>query len=75
VSTSKYHVLVVDDSPMARKMLLKTLKANGHTCEEAEDGAVAVERVRETLVDPGLPQFQVILMDFVMVSGEEKMSG
>jgi CheY-like chemotaxis protein len=54
-------VLVVDDSAMSRKMLLKTLKANGHTCEEAEDGKQAVEKVKADL-----DKFHVILMDFVM---------
>jgi CheY-like chemotaxis protein len=42
-------------------MLLKTLKADGHTCEEAEDGKQAVEKVKADL-----DKFHVILMDFVM---------
>ena len=43
----KYHLLVVDDSAMSRKMMMKTLKGAGHTCEEAEDGAQAVQKVKE----------------------------
>ena len=57
----KYNVLVVDDSAMSRKMLMKTMKAAGHTCEEAEDGQKAVDKVAADA-----DKFHVILMDFVM---------
>ena len=46
-----------------RKMLVKTLKAHGHTSEEAEDGLVAFGMVKEK----GFAAFDAILMDFVMV--------
>ena len=60
-----YHVLVVDDSAMTRKMLLKTLRAKGHTCEEAEDGQIAVEKVKKKLASTGTePLHDVVLMDF-----------
>ena len=58
-------VLVVDDSAMNRKMLCKVMKAAGHTCEEAEDGEVAVRKVREKIEARG-HQYDGILMDFVM---------
>ena len=46
-------------------MLIKTLKAHGHTCEEAEDGLIATRMVKEKgLATP----YDAILMDFVMVS-------
>ena len=41
---------------------MKTLKAIGHTCEEAEDGQMAVDKVKEK----GLDTYDAILMDFVM---------
>ena len=44
-------------------MLMKTLKNEGHTTEEAEDGLLAVGMVK----DKGLTTFDAILMDFVMV--------
>ena len=59
----RYHVLVVDDSALSRKMLIKTLTAIGHTCDEAEDGQMAVNKVKEN----GLTTYNVILMDFIMV--------
>ena len=60
----RYHILVVDDSALSRKMLMNTLKAIGHTCEEAEDGQIAVDKVKER----GLTVYDAILMDFIMVS-------
>jgi CheY-like chemotaxis protein len=60
-----YHVLVVDDSAMSRKMLCKILKKDHHTCEEAEDGAWAVETAQAKLAGGG-GFFDAILMDFVM---------
>ena len=59
-----FHILLVDDSPMSRKMLRRTLIAAGHTCDEAEDGSIAVGMVK----DKGLTTYDAILMDFVMVS-------
>ena len=44
-------------------MLMKTLKNEGHTTDEAEDGQLAVNKVK----DKGLTTFDAILMDFVMV--------
>ena len=44
-------------------MLVKTLKAHGHTSEEAEDGLVAFGMVKEK----GFTVYDAILMDFVMV--------
>ena len=41
----KYHVLVVDDSGLNRKLLCKALRAAGHSCEEAADGLLALNKV------------------------------
>ena len=67
-----YHVLVVDDSVMTRRMLRKTLQAAGCSCEEAEDGLQALQRVQQALATAGAGTgaglgFDAILMDFVMV--------
>ena len=42
---------------------MKTLKAMGHTCEEAEDGQIALNKVKDR---GDLTAFEAILMDFVM---------
>eukprot|EP00977_Amphora_coffeiformis_P024285 scaffold15349_cov89-Amphora_coffeaeformis.AAC.1 len=57
-------VLVVDDAAMNRKLLVRLLQKEGHSCEEAMDGIVAVEKVREA-IDGGRP-FDSILMDYEM---------
>jgi len=44
-------LLVVDDSDLTRKMLCRILKAQGYDYEEAEDGAVAVEKVERNIGD------------------------
>lgn len=41
-------ILVVDDAVSNRKLLCKLLERNGHICEQAEDGKVAVEMVTES---------------------------
>jgi signal transduction histidine kinase/CheY-like chemotaxis protein len=68
-SLSAYDILVVDDSRLNRKMLLRCLRADGHVCSEAADGLEAVMAVREKIDyangGQGRP-FDVILMDFVM---------
>ena len=61
----KWDILVVDDSPLNRKMLIKTLRAAGHTCEEAGNGRECVDMV-QWRVDNGATPYDVILMDFVM---------
>ena len=43
------HVLVVEDSPVARTMLVRLLKAMGCTADEAEDGQQAVDKVQGSL--------------------------
>ena len=64
-----YDILVVDDSHLNRKMLMKFLKKDGHRCTEAEDGLEAIERVKERIDfsngGHGKP-YDAILMDFIM---------
>ena len=60
-----YHLLVVDDSPLNRKMLVRTFKMSGHICDEAEDGLLAVAKVKN-LMESDSKAYSAILMDFVM---------
>jgi signal transduction histidine kinase/ActR/RegA family two-component response regulator len=62
---SFHHLLIVDDSPLNRKMLVKTFRAAGHTCDEAEDGMKAIAKVKEKM-ESASPYYTAILMDFVM---------
>jgi two-component system, sensor histidine kinase len=64
-----FELLVVDDSRLCRKMLQKCLRADGHTCFEAEDGleAIAMVKKRINLANGGNGKpFDAVLMDFVM---------
>ena len=45
----KLRLLVVDDSRMSRKMLCRLLEAEGHKCDEAEDGLIALEIMKQSL--------------------------
>ena len=60
-----YHLLIVDDSPLNRKMLLRTFKMAGHICDEAADGLIAVAKVKE-MMSSDAKAYTAILMDFVM---------
>ena len=57
-------VLVVDDSSLTRKILIKVMLSMGHHCAEAEDGSIAVEMVRK--VQEISQPYDVILMDNVI---------
>ena len=57
-------ILVVDDSDFNRKFLSRLLCNNGHQVTQAEDGLVAVERVKESL-ETDTP-FDTILLDYEM---------
>ena len=62
-----WKILVVDDSAMVRKMTLKLMRSLGHVCDEADDGDVAIEKLRKD------PDFDIILMDNQMprMKGED----
>ena len=57
----RYRLLVVDDSGLSRKMLCKAMRAAGHECDEAGDGLVALNKVKEKLAGSGM--YNAILMD------------
>jgi CheY-like chemotaxis protein len=60
-------VLVVEDNTMNRKMLVKLFNSVGRSVEEARNGQVAVDKVKQRLAE-GRPAYDAILMDFTMVS-------
>jgi CheY-like chemotaxis protein len=57
-------VLVVDDARVNRKLLMRLLQNQGHYCDEAEDGLVAVQLVENAL--KACNPYDTILMDFEM---------
>lgn len=63
-SIEPMRILVVDDSAMNRKLLVRLLQNRGHTCVQAENGELAVEEVRKAMTTK-LP-FHCILCDHEM---------
>ncbi len=59
-----YRVLVVEDSLLCRKMLVRLLGSSGHVCQQAEDGQQALAAVRAALAAG--ERYDAILMDNVM---------
>ena len=57
-------ILVVDDSPFNRKMLVRLMTSRGFDCAQAEDGADAV-RVYQEMTENG-HEIEFMLMDFEM---------
>jgi signal transduction histidine kinase len=63
-------ILVVDDAPSNRKLLVRVLERSGHVCDQAQDGQVAVDMVRRVSEagwgEGGAGQYDMVLMDFEM---------
>ncbi len=61
------HILVVDDSAVARRQLVRVLGRLGHTCLEAEDGQAALDLL------PGAGPLDAVTIDWNMpgMSGRE----
>jgi signal transduction histidine kinase/CheY-like chemotaxis protein len=57
-------ILIVDDSPTNRKLMVRLLGNHGHICDEAEDGKIAVGMADEAMKD-GKP-YDSILLDYEM---------
>lgn len=60
-------ILVVDDNPELRELIMLVLEAEGYTVTGAEDGAVGLTRLRS------LPHPDLVLLDLLMpvVDGRE----
>ena len=54
-----YHILVVDDEEMIRRLIAKYAVYEGHTVEEAGDGMEAIERCRTG-------QYDIMIIDMMM---------
>ena len=66
------NILVVDDAPMNRKLLVRLLESNGHTCGQAENGQDLIDTIRENMV-----RYDCILVDYEMpvMNGPEACKG
>jgi CheY-like chemotaxis protein len=61
VVEDRKRLLVVDDSEMNRKMVIRLMTSLGYTCDEAEDGSIAHKMVVESM--QGGVSYEFVLMD------------
>ena len=59
-------VLVVDDTAFNRRLLCRLLTSLGHAVDEAEDGQLALDRLRADAVPGASEPVDVVLLDIVM---------
>ena len=57
--SDKKKILVIDDEPELRMMIRTRLEANGYEVSEAEDGAIGLQKARNTKPD-------LIILDIMM---------
>jgi len=57
-------ILVVDDAASIRKLLSRLLEKRGRLCDQAEDGKVAVEKVKDSMESGDT--YDVVLLDYEM---------
>ena len=63
VKASQAQALVVDDDPLTRELVRRTLEAEGWRVEEAENGAQGLERVAEATPDLVILDLMMPVMD------------
>lgn len=63
-------ILVVDDSPVIRRMLSYTLKKNGHTTVEAKNGKDAIKKLENNTVELVITDVTMPKMDGLTLLGE-----
>jgi class 3 adenylate cyclase len=65
-------ILVVDDTPFNRRLLVRLLEGIGHRTAEAGDGREALDRLRDPVADP----IDLVLLDIVMpeMDGHETLA-
>ncbi len=65
--TTHNHILIVDDDPNIREVLGVLLRSEGYLTMEAENGSVALEKIREN------PEVDLVILDIMMpgISGVE----
>ena len=69
----KYPILVVDDNEINRKVICSVLKKNGFNPEEAENGKIALDKVKQTRYGLVIMDIQMPVMDGFTASQEIRL--
>jgi CheY-like chemotaxis protein len=62
-SETRRHVLIVDDEPAVRRTIRGVLESSGIECEESENGAFALEWLKEHHTDVIIVDYQMPIMN------------
>ncbi len=62
-SETRRHILIVDDEPAVRRTVRGALESSGFECEELENGASALEWLKEHHTDVIIADYQMPIMD------------
>ena len=62
-SETRRHVLIVDDEPAVRQTVRGVLESSGFVCEESENGASALEWLKEHHADVIIVDYQMPIMN------------
>ncbi len=62
-SQTRRHVLIVDDEPAVRRTVRGVLESSGFECEESENGASALEWLKEHHTDVIIVDYQMPIMN------------
>jgi DNA-binding response OmpR family regulator len=60
---TRRHVLIVDDEPAVRRTIRGALESSGFECEESENGASALEWLKEHHTDVIIADYQMPIMN------------
>ena len=62
-SKARRHILIVDDEPAVRRTVRGALESSGFECEELENGASALEWLKEHHTDVIIADYQMPIMN------------
>ncbi len=62
-SETRRHILIVDDEPAVRRTVRGVLESSGFECEESENGASALEWLKEHHTDVIIVDYQMPIMN------------
>ena len=69
MNARKYKILVVDDDPDIREIVVSFLSSEGHLCHVAKDGAEALDKTHNDHFDALITDFRMPRMNGIALAG------